>query len=301
MSCRCRCLGPKKLARLRPKLLESVAIGAVAIAAAGCQNAAIPRRSWQQPSTATAAPVTGRAVARGAGSPCPGQPFLQSRGAPEQRSVWRKREPRRLAVDHDEAPRQELLPPLRWLLQPMTTASLTRPEIEVARLLTFYGLRWAYEPTTFAVRWGEGRTTIEFVTPDFYLPEHDLYLELTTMRQRLVTRKNRKFRLLRETYPNVRVRLLYLRDFQRLRDVYGPSRAEREARISGVLYDERDVEMRIAQLAQQLIEAWDSRRQVNPVNGRCSSVSVLGQTDFWRRWARICVVWAFRSISIASH
>jgi hypoxanthine phosphoribosyltransferase len=55
------------------------------------------------------------------------------------------------------------------------------------------------------------------------------------------------------------VRLLYLRDFQRLRDVYGPSRAEREARIGGILYDEHDVETRIAQLAHQLIQAWDSK------------------------------------------
>jgi hypoxanthine phosphoribosyltransferase len=109
------------------------------------------------------------------------------------------------------------------------------------------------------VRWGRDGRPIEFVTPDFYLPEHDLYLELTTMRQRLVTRKNRKFRLLRETYPNVRVRLLYLRDFQRLRDVYGPSRVEREVRIGGILYAEHDVETRIAQLAQQLVEAWDGK------------------------------------------
>jgi hypoxanthine phosphoribosyltransferase len=83
-----------------------------------------------------------------------------------------------------------------------------------------------------------------------------LYLELTTMRQRLVTRKNRKFRLLRENYPNVRVRMLYLRDFKRLRDVYGPSQVERESRIGAILYAEHDVETRIAQLAQQLIEAW---------------------------------------------
>ena len=103
---------------------------------------------------------------------------------------------------------------------------------------------------------GEGRTTGRVRHPDFYLPEHDLYLELTTMRQRLVTRKNRKFRLLRESYPNVRVRLLYLRDFKRLRDVYGPSGVERQARIGAILYAEQDVEMRIAQLAHQLIEGW---------------------------------------------
>src|SRR5215216_6777338 len=125
-------------------------------------------------------------------------------------------------VDLDEAPRQELLPRLRWLLQPNDDRFAHPAEIELARLLTFYGLRWAYEPTTFAVRWGRDGRPVEFVTPDFYLPEHDLYLELTTMRQRLVTRKNRKFRLLREAYPNVRVRLLYLRDFKRLKDVYRP-------------------------------------------------------------------------------
>ena len=160
------------------------------------------------------------------------------------------------ALDHDEAPRQELLPPLRWLLQPNDDRFAHPAEIELARVLTFYGLRWAYEPTTFAVRWGRDGRPVEFVTPDFYLPEHDLYLELTTMRQRLVTRKNRKFRLLREAYPNVRVRMLYLRDFKRLRDVYGPSQEERESRIGAILYAEQDVETRIAQLAQQLIETW---------------------------------------------
>lgn len=161
--------------------------------------------------------------------------------------------------DLDTAARQELLPPLRWLLQPDDNRFAHPAEIELARLLTFYGLRWAYEPTTFAVRWGRDGRPVEFVTPDFYLPDHDLYLELTTMRQRLVTRKNRKFRLLRETYPNVRVRLLYQRDFKRLRDVYTPSDDGREARLGAVLYAEQDVEKRIAQLAHQLVGAWEER------------------------------------------
>jgi bifunctional protein TilS/HprT len=190
-------------------------------------------------SRATTLPVAGRAAAEG-----------RLEDAEESQC---------LTVDQNEAPRQELLPPLRWLLQSNDDRFAHPAEIEVARLLTFYGLRWAYEPTTFAVRWGRDGRPVEFVTPDFYLPEHDLYLELTTMRQRLVTRKNRKFRLLRETYPNVRVRLLYLRDFQRLRDVYGPSRGDREARIGDILYDEQDVELRIAQLARQLIQAWDGK------------------------------------------
>jgi hypoxanthine phosphoribosyltransferase len=249
-----------KVARFLPKLLESVAIGAVAIAALGCQNAVIPRRFWQQLWTAAAAPGDRPGDGAGRGEPMSRATILPvaRRSAAEERRE-EPEEPQRLAVDHDEAPRQELLPPLRWLLQPNDDRFAHPAEVEVARLLTFYGLRWAYEPTTFAVRWGRDGRPVEFVTPDFYLPEHDLYLELTTMRQRLVTRKNRKFRLLRETYPNVRVRMLYLRDFQRLRDVYGPSRAGRESRIGGILYDEHDVETRIAQLAHQLIQTWDAK------------------------------------------
>src|SRR5215217_4835554 len=183
---------------------------------------------------------------------------LEGRSQSNQRPA-QSEESSPLAFDREEPPRQELLPPLRWLLQPNDHRFAHPAEVELARLLTFYGLRWAYEPTTFAVRWGRDGRPVEFVTPDFYLPEHDLYLELTTMRQRLVTRKNRKFRLLRESYPNVRVRLLYLRDFKRLRDVYGPSRDERESRIGAILFAEQDVETRIAELAHQLVEAWGDK------------------------------------------
>ncbi len=151
-------------------------------------------------------------------------------------------------------PKQEPLPPLRWLLQPDATRFAHPAEIELARLLTFYGQRWAYEPTTFAVRWGSDGQPEEFVTPDFYLPDRDLYLELTTMRQRLVTRKNRKFRLLRKHYPNVRVRLLYLRDFERLQNIYGTSDGEHEARLGAVLYAQEDVEARISELAVHIVE-----------------------------------------------
>jgi hypoxanthine phosphoribosyltransferase len=160
---------------------------------------------------------------------------------------------------HQPDVRQELLPPLRWLLQPNADRFAHPAEVELARLLTFYGLRWAYEPTTFAVRWGSDGRPQEFVTPDFYLPDHDLYLELTTMRQRLVTRKNRKFRLLREAYPNVRVRMLYLRDFERLQHVYKSLGSDRKARIGEILYDAQDVETRIGELAHQLVDVWSSR------------------------------------------
>jgi hypoxanthine-guanine phosphoribosyltransferase len=154
---------------------------------------------------------------------------------------------------------QESLPPLRWLLQPDADRFAHPAETEFARLLTFYGVRWAYEPTTFAVRWDSEGNAEEFVTPDFYLPDHDLYLELTTMRQRLVTRKNRKFRLLREHYPNVSVRILYLRDFERIRNTYLPPPEERSVHIASTLFDAHDLELRVAELAQNLVDSWQDR------------------------------------------
>ena len=89
-------------------------------------------------------------------------------------------------------------------------------ELECARMLDFYGIAWEYEPTTFVLeRDAEGRVTSAF-TPDFYLPEQDLYVEVTVMRQSLVTRKNRKLRELRRLYPDVRIKLFYRRDIERL-------------------------------------------------------------------------------------
>lgn len=93
-------------------------------------------------------------------------------------------------------------------------------EAEFARLLNYYGLEWQYEPHQFPLQWRDGRPT-EMFTPDFYLTEYDLYIELTTMRQSLVRRKNRKLRLLRALYPEINVKLLYRRDYQRLLERFG--------------------------------------------------------------------------------
>jgi hypoxanthine phosphoribosyltransferase len=93
-------------------------------------------------------------------------------------------------------------------------------EAECARILDYYRIPWEYEPTSFVLaRDDEGRVSEAF-TPDFYLPEQDLYLEITVMKQSLVTRKNRKLRKLRELYPGVRVKLFYRRDVQRLAERY---------------------------------------------------------------------------------
>ena len=89
-------------------------------------------------------------------------------------------------------------------------------ERECARLLDFYGVSWEYEPRTFALEEAEDGRVTEAFTPDFYLPEQDLYVEVTVMKQALVTRKNRKLRKLRERYPDVRIKLFYRRDIERL-------------------------------------------------------------------------------------
>jgi len=93
-------------------------------------------------------------------------------------------------------------------------------EVECAKLLDYYRVPWDYEPRTFVLEQDEEGTIIEAFKPDFYLPEQDLYLEVTVMKQSLVTRKNRKLRKLRELYPDVKVKLFYKRDIQRLAERY---------------------------------------------------------------------------------
>ena len=94
-------------------------------------------------------------------------------------------------------------------------------EAEMARILDFYAVRWEYEPETFPILWNLDGAVVESFSPDFYLPELDLYLEMTTLRQRLVRKKNRKLRRLRELYPAINIKLFYARDFRALMLKYG--------------------------------------------------------------------------------
>ena len=94
-------------------------------------------------------------------------------------------------------------------------------EAEMARILDFYAVRWEYEPDTFPILWNLDGDVVESFAPDFYLPDLGIYLEMTTLRQRLVRKKNRKLRRLRELYPDVRIKLFYARDFRALMLKYG--------------------------------------------------------------------------------
>jgi len=94
-------------------------------------------------------------------------------------------------------------------------------ELECAKILDYYGVPWDYEPTTFVLERDEEGKVIEAFSPDFYLPDQNLYIEMTVMKQSLVTRKNRKLRKLRQRYPDVRVKLFYRRDIERLARHFG--------------------------------------------------------------------------------
>jgi hypothetical protein len=94
-------------------------------------------------------------------------------------------------------------------------------EREFACILDFYQIPWQYEPTTFALEWDEAGNVKEAFSPDFYLPDQDIYIELTTLRPGLMNRKHRKLRRLKELYPDVQVKLVDRRDFANLLFKYG--------------------------------------------------------------------------------
>ena len=89
-------------------------------------------------------------------------------------------------------------------------------EKEFARILDFYRIRWEYEPKNFPLRWDENKNITKSFTPDFYLTDYDLFIELTTMNQKLVTKKNKKIKELKKLYPEVNIKLFYKKDFHSL-------------------------------------------------------------------------------------
>ena len=94
-------------------------------------------------------------------------------------------------------------------------------ERQFAKLLDFYGIEWEYEPRTFVLEWDRDGNPQQAFSPDFYLPAYELYIEITTLNQKLVTKKNGKVRRLRELHPEVKVKVFYQRDYLALLVKYG--------------------------------------------------------------------------------
>jgi hypothetical protein len=145
------------------------------------------------------------------------------------------------------------------LAPPQAPAFAHASEAEMARILDFYQVRWEYEPHTFPILWNLDGLVVESFSPDFWLPDLDLYLEMTTLRQKLVRKKNRKLRRVLELYPDLRVKLFYARDFRALMLKFGKlALIDEMSGTPGQVIPERT-------LAAGTGEATDSSRLVEPV------------------------------------
>ena len=141
----------------------------------------------------------------------------------------------------------------------LPTASLRPTEFahpseeEFAKFLDFYCIEWLYEPRSFPLRW-EGDEIAEMFTPDFYLPELDLYVELTTLKQSLITEKNRKLRHLKELYPEINIKLFGKDDFLKLlaKYGYGPLGEAKVEGVARILYSHNQIQRRVRTLAKRI-------------------------------------------------
>ncbi len=106
--------------------------------------------------------------------------------------------------------------------QPKSTPRFAHPVEEVfAKILDFYGIQWDYEPKTFPLEWDESGNVTAAFSPDFYLPEQNLYIELTVLRPKLTAIKNRKLRLMHELYPDINIKLFKRRELRNMMIRFG--------------------------------------------------------------------------------
>jgi len=139
-------------------------------------------------------------------------------------------------------------------LSPIRQLSFSHPsEEEFARLLDFYQVEWLYEPRSFPLAYDKNRIT-EMFTPDFYLPEINLYIELTTTKQSLITEKNHKVRSLKELYPDVNIRLLNKGDYLKLLAKFGymPPDENKMVGVQKYLFNKNQIQRRVKSLAKQI-------------------------------------------------
>lgn len=159
-----------------------------------------------------------------------------------------------------------LTPPDRPPLAATATAArfAHESEAEFARILTFYGITWDYEPRSFPLREADDGQLLEAFTPDFYLPDYDQYIELTTLRQSLATYKNRKLRLMRERHPEINVKLLNRRDVFTLLAKFGidPRGSGEVPQVERVLFTEEEIARRVRELGEQISEEYAGRELV---------------------------------------
>jgi bifunctional protein TilS/HprT len=169
-----------------------------------------------------------------------------------------------LEQDHKTRGRKKKSTQVATLPATLESSIFAHPsEEDFAKLLDFYCIEWLYEPRSFPLRWKDSKIA-EMFTPDFYLPELDLYVELTTLKQNLLTEKNRKLRQLRELYPEINIRLLNKNDFLKLlaKYGYGPLGEAKVEGIDRVLYSNAKIQRRIRTLARHISRDYTGQRLV---------------------------------------
>jgi bifunctional protein TilS/HprT len=146
----------------------------------------------------------------------------------------------------------------------LTAAKFGHPSEErFARLLDFYRIEWLYEPRSFPIAWGNGKV-VEMFTPDFYLPELNLYVELTTLKQSLITEKNRKIRMLKELYPDINIKLLNKSDYFKMlvKYGYGPVNMEKVVGIDHVLFNHTQIQHQVRVLAKKISKDYAGKQLI---------------------------------------
>jgi len=147
------------------------------------------------------------------------------------------------------------------IVSPLKPETFAHPsEEEFARLLDFYQIEWFYEPRSFPLQWENDKIT-EMFTPDFYLPRLDLYIEMTTLKPSLTTEKRQKVRRLRQLHPEVNIKLLSRKDYDRLLAKYdhGPLSGSKTRGIGRVLFNAAQIQTRIRQLAKEISQKYEGQ------------------------------------------
>jgi len=190
--------------------------------------------------------------------------------AEPKRANRRARKPEPPAAYDDIAPApRSAAAPVRPRL-PVTGAPTDVPapfahnaEYEFARILDFYGIDWKYEPRSFPLRWENGHVTEAF-TPDFYLPDLDLYVELTTLKSNLTAEKNRKMRAMKELFPEINIIMLKKRDYLRLlaKYGYGAIAPGQVPDIDRVLIPAAKLQQRVQELGEQITKDYAGKEPV---------------------------------------
>lgn len=147
-------------------------------------------------------------------------------------------------------------PPVRNSYPPGPPPFAHKAEVEFAALLDFYRIRWEYEPLSFPLQRAADGRPVQMFTPDFFLPEQDLFVELTTMKQSLITKKNGKIRRLKELHSEINIVLVTRRDFHEIFSQFGYGAVEitalPESDIDRILYSPNEIAVRVAELGAEI-------------------------------------------------